>query len=130
VMGEKQKNKTRKITIRLAPAEFVQIEKKCKSSTCRKLSEYVRLVLLSRPVTVITRDQSRDEMMLEVTKLRTELNHIGNNFNQATRRLHSLSQINEFRSHLHQQEEQNTTLIQRIKEVNSIINKLADQWLQ
>ncbi|MCF0065669.1 plasmid mobilization relaxosome protein MobC [Dyadobacter chenwenxiniae] len=129
-MEGKETNKTERVTLRLTPGELAQINKKCKSSTCRKLSEYMRLVLLSKPVSVVTRDRSADDLMLEVTKLRVELSRLGNNSNQATKRLHTLSQISEFRSHLEQQNSHNEEILWVLEQVKSIINKLADQWLQ
>ncbi|MCF2496753.1 plasmid mobilization protein [Dyadobacter chenhuakuii] len=129
-MEGRETNKTERITLRLTPGELARINKKCKASTCRKLSEYMRLVLLSKPVTTITRDRSVDELVLEVTKLRVELSRLGNNSNQATKRLHTLSQISEFRDHLLRQESHNEEVLSVLEQVKVIINKLADQWLR
>ncbi|WP_229211787.1 plasmid mobilization protein [Dyadobacter arcticus] len=129
-MEGKESNKTKRVTIRLSPGELARIEKKCKSSTCKKLSEYMRLVLLNKPVSVVTRDQSADDLMREVTRVRVEVSRLGNNSNQATKRLHTLSQISEFRSHLEQQNSQNEEILAVLEQVKSVINKLADQWLR
>lgn len=129
-METKQTKRTKRVTIRFAPAELEKIEKKCKSTTCRKLSEYIRLVLLDKAVTVLTRDQSKDEIMREITGLRAELHRIGVNSNQVTKKLHTLSQVAEFRAYLQQQETFNSELIRRVEEANLVINELADLWLQ
>ncbi|NIJ52205.1 DNA-binding transcriptional regulator GbsR (MarR family) [Dyadobacter arcticus] len=90
----------------------------------------MRLVLLNKPVSVVTRDQSADDLMREVTRVRVEVSRLGNNSNQATKRLHTLSQISEFRSHLEQQNSQNEEILAVLEQVKSVINKLADQWLR
>lgn len=129
-MESKENRKTKRVTIRLSKAEHEQIFKKCKSSTCRKLSEYVRLVLLGKAVTTITRDGSMDEMMGEIIKVRTELSRIGVNTNQVAKRLHSLTQINEFREHLQHQDEHNEAVLSALEEAFTVINKLSDRWLR
>jgi hypothetical protein len=129
-MEAKETNKTKRVTLRLTAGELARINKKCKSSTCRKLSEYMRMVLLSKPVTIITRDRSLDDLVLEVTRLRVELSRLGNNSNQATKRLHTLSQISEVRDHLQLQDAHNNKVLLVLEEVKLIINKLADQWLR
>ncbi len=98
VMEEKKTFRTRIIRLRLILKEYEEIEKRCKNSTAGKLSEYVRYVLFSKPVTVYQRNQSLDDFMTEMMQLRTELNSIGNNFNQAVKKLHTLGQIAEFRN--------------------------------
>ena len=129
-MESKENRKTKRFTIRLSKAEFEYISRKCKSSTCRKLSEYVRIVLLGKTAITVTRNGSLDELMGEMTRVRAELNRIGVNANQATKRLHTLTQINEFRTHLEQQEHHNLNLQKAISEALVVINKLADQWLR
>ncbi len=97
-MREKNSFRTRIIGLRLTPGEYDQIEKKCKNSNTGKLSEYVRRVLLNKPITVYQRNQSLDDFMTEMMQLRSELNGIGNNFNQAVKKLHTLQQIPEFKT--------------------------------
>ena len=53
------------------------------------MSEYIRCVLLEKPITVNYRDKSMDEMLEELALLRKELNAIGNNLNQAVRHINS-----------------------------------------
>ena len=55
--GAKQ-NHSKWLHIRLKEDEYNQIHKKFKNSTCRKLSEYARRVLLDKPITVNQRNQS------------------------------------------------------------------------
>src|SRR5574337_440808 len=99
IMEKRKKiNRTRKLTGRFTDHEYNKIELAFKTTTKRKLSEYVRYVLLDKPVTVYTRDQSLDEMMLLLARLKTELSAIGNNFNQAVKRLHTMDRIPEIKA--------------------------------
>ncbi|MDD2306741.1 MAG: hypothetical protein PHP53_18720 [Prolixibacteraceae bacterium] len=129
-MGRENSNRTRIIGLRLTPAEYAKIERKWKASTCRKLSDYVRHNLFEKPVTSYYRNQSTDDFMAEMVLLRNELNHIGNNFNQAVKRLHTLNQISEFRSWLIAYEVEKKTLFNKVDEIKKHVQKIAESWLQ
>jgi len=122
-MGRENSNRTRIIGLRLTPAEYAKIERKWKASTCRKLSDYVRHNLFEKPVTSYYRNQSTDDFMAEMVLLRNELNHVGNNFNQAVKRLHTLNQISEFRSWLIAYEVEKKTLLTRWTRSKSMFKK-------
>jgi hypothetical protein len=85
-MNEKNSNRTRVVTMRLTTKEYSMIEAKFKTTTCQKLSKYMRNILLEKKVTVFTRNQSLDDFMAELILLRNELNAVGNNFNQVVKR--------------------------------------------
>ncbi|MDP2338988.1 MAG: plasmid mobilization relaxosome protein MobC [Bacteroidota bacterium] len=129
-MERENSNRTRIIGLRLTPGEYAKIEQKWKASTCRKLSDYVRRNLFEKPVTSYYRNQSLDDFMAEMVLLRNELNHIGNNFNQAVKRLHTLSQIAEFRSWLIAYEVERKTLFNKVDEIKKHVQKIAESWLQ
>lgn len=129
-MEKENSNRTRIIGLRLTPVEYAKIEKRWKGSTCRKLSDYVRHNLFEKPVVSSYRNQSTDDFMAEMAQLRAELNHIGNNFNQAVKRLHTLSQIAEFKSWLITYEMEKKTLFNKVDEVKKHIQKIAETWLR
>lgn len=129
-MERENSNRTRKISLRLTTAEYVKIERKWKASTCRKLSDYVRSNLFEKPITSYYRNQSLDDFMTEMVLLRTELNHIGNNFNQAVKRLHTLDQITEFKTWLITYEVEKKTLFNKVDEIKKQVQKIAETWLQ
>jgi hypothetical protein len=53
----------RHLHVRLSHQEYQQLETSFKRTTKRKLSQYVRQLLLGKPVTVYSRSQSIDEML-------------------------------------------------------------------
>ncbi|WP_333627492.1 plasmid mobilization protein [Sphingobacterium siyangense] len=129
-MERENSKRTRIIGLRLTPAEYAKIKKNWQESTCRKLSEYVRRRVFDRPLVTRYRNSSVDDLIAEMARLRTELNHIGNNFNQAVKRLHTLRQIEEFRSWLIAYEVEKKTLFSKIDEVKKHAQKIAETWLQ
>lgn len=129
-MEKGNSNRTRIIGLRLTPTEYVKIERKWKASTCRKLSDYVRRSLFDKPIVTTYRDASLDEFMLQMIQLRNELNAIGNNFNQAVKKLHILQQIPEFKSWLIRYDLESKILFNKIDEVKKSIQKFAELWLR
>ena len=86
-MSETKNNRYKWLHIRLKQDEHTKINNKFSKSTCRKLSEYARRVLLDKVITVNQRNQSLDDFMAEMIKLRIELNAIGKNFNQSVKKI-------------------------------------------
>ncbi|PWA10506.1 plasmid mobilization protein [Flavobacterium laiguense] len=129
-MEEQNNNRTKWLHLRLKPDEYQKIFKKFSKSTCRKLSEYARKNLLEKPVTTNYRNQSLDEFMSEIIRLRGELNAIGNNFNQAVKKLHTLQQIPEFKNWIISYELEKKILFNKVEEIKKYIQKMAEKWLQ
>ncbi|WP_016989168.1 plasmid mobilization protein [Flavobacterium sp. ACAM 123] len=130
MMEKGNSNRTRIIGLRLTAAEYAKIERKWKASTCRKLSDYIRRSLFDKPIVTTYRDASLDDFMLQMIQLRKELNAIGNNFNQAVKKLHILQQIPEFKSWLIRYELESKILFNKIDDVKKSIQKFAELWLR
>jgi hypothetical protein len=129
-MEKENSNRTRIVGLRFTPAEYARIERKWKATTCRKLSEYIRKYLFDKPITTNYRNQSLDEFMFEIIKLRTELKALGNNFNQAVKKLHTLQQIPEFKTWIITHELERRILFNKVEEINKYIEKISRKWLQ
>lgn len=129
-MSETKINRTKILQARLTPGELEKINQKFSRSTCRKLSDYVRKVLLDKLVTVKQRNQSLDDFMTEMITLRNELNAIGNNYNQAVKKLHTLDHLPEFRTWVLLNESHQKKLFDKMSEIKEKINQINDQWLQ
>ena len=129
-MGQTQTKRTRIIGLRLTPEEYSDVEKRWKASTCRKLSDFVRHIIFEKPVVTTYRNKSLDDFMSESIRLRKELNSIGNNFNQAVKKLHTLDQASEIKEWLIGYELEKKLLFNKVDEVKNHIRKMADKWLQ
>ena len=129
-MKEENNNRTKWLHLRLSPDEYAKVHSQFKRTTARKLSEYARKVLLSKPVTVNHRNASLDELMTELIRLRNELTAAGNNFNQAVKKLNSLSQISQFRDWLIAYDSDKKKLLDQIEEIKNHIAETSKKWLQ
>ncbi|MGI8584599.1 MAG: plasmid mobilization protein [Chitinophagaceae bacterium] len=127
-MQETKHNRTKLLTLSLTPTEYEQLKSRFKTTKCRKLSDYLRKVLLTGKVTVFTRNQSLDDFMAEMIDLRKELNAIGNNFNQAVHKLHILEKIPEFRSWILINDSDKKILMNKVDEIKNRINQFAEKW--
>ena len=129
-MEAENSNRTRIIGLRLTPEEYTKMERRWKASTCRKLSDYVRKHLFNKSIVTTYRNQSLDDFMEETIVLRNELNAIGNNINQAVKKLHTLQQIPEFRNWIISYELDKKILFNKVEEIKKHIQKITDKWLQ
>jgi len=129
-MEKENSNRTRIVGLRFTPAEYAKIERKWKATTCRKLSEYIRKYLFNKTITTKYRNESLDEFMGEIIHLRNELKAIGNNLNQAVKKLHTLNQIPEFRTWIISHELEQKILLGKIEEIKKYTQKISEKWLQ
>jgi hypothetical protein len=120
----------RKVTVRFKEIEYTKINTSFKSTTKKKLSEYIRSVLLEKPVTVYTRDKSIDALVTELILLRRELSAIGNNFNQLVKRLHKMNSFQDVKSWAELNEKHKENLFEKVNEINQKIIQISDEWLQ
>ena len=129
-MNEQNNNRTKWLHVRLKPEEYNAVHKSFSKTTCRKLSDYARKILLNKPLTTTYRNESLDDFMSEMIRLRNELNGVGNNFNQAVKKLHTLDQISEFRTWIITYDVEKKILLNKVDEIKNRINQMADKWLQ
>ncbi|KUJ59486.1 mobilization protein [Flavobacteriaceae bacterium CRH] len=129
-MKRENSNRTRIVGLRFTPEEYAKIEKKWKASTCRKLSDYIRRHLFGKSINTTYRNQSLDDMIHEMTQLFRQLNGIGNNFNQAVKKLHTLNQIQEFKVWIISAELDKKILFDKMDEIKIYIQKISEKWLR
>ena len=129
-MERENSNRTRIVGLRFTPEEYAKIERKWKASTCRKLSDYIRKHLFDKPINTMYRNQSLDDMTCEMMLLYKQLNGIGNNFNQAVKKLHTLDQIPEFKVWIISSEQDKKILLNKVEEIKICIQKISEKWLQ
>lgn len=128
-MKEKKPLRNRWLTIRLSKEEEADLLKFSRKTTCQSLSEYGRSVLLKEPVVVRFRNGSADDFLEEMVGLKKELNAIGNNFNQAVHRLHTLDKIPEIKLWLLMSQDQRANLLKKTDEILQKLTQIHDLWL-
>jgi hypothetical protein len=130
VMSEQKKQRNKWLHLRLTEAEYAKINNGFSKSTKKKLSDYVRCIILNKPITIYTRSKSLDGFISEMILLRSELNSIGNNFNQSVKRLHTLDKIPDIKTWAILNEKSKEILIKKVDEIKEKINQISDKWLQ
>jgi hypothetical protein len=121
-------NLTKRVTIRFSPEEYDKVYRLYKRTTKRRLSEFFRFIMLEKPVTVYTRNQSLDNFYTELSLLKNELIAIGNNLNQVVKKLNSLESIPEVRIWHMYHENKRQDYMKKVNEIFSKINQISEQW--
>ncbi|MCW3074598.1 MAG: mobilization protein [Flaviaesturariibacter sp.] len=119
---------TRKVTIRFREEEYQSLVSRFHTTTKRKFSEYLRDHLLQKKLTVKSRNASLDDLVMELVQLRRELNVMGNNFNQAVKRLHKMEHVMELKAWVLINEKSKELFFLKVAQIQSKIDRIADQW--
>ena len=129
-MKEKRKIRGKWLTVRLTEDEEKKLISFCQKTTSNSVSEYARGVLLRQPVIIRNRNQTADDFLEEMILLKKELNAIGNNFNQAVHRLHTLDQIPEIKTWAILNESSKKLFLKKVDEITEKMSQIYSIWLQ
>lgn len=129
-MGRKNDGRSHAVGFKLTDEEFDLVETGWKKSNIIHLSEYLRRVLLEKPITFYTRNQSLDELMGELILLRRELNTIRTNLDEAILRLRASAHLTEGQYRLDQLERVQSQLVSHLADIKMKINSISLLWLQ
>ena len=127
-MQEEIKAPKKWISIRVKPDEYSAIYKHYKATTCSKLSQYVRKVLLQKPVVILYKDESTREILSALNQLSRELSAVGNNFNQTVHKLHTLDHIPEIKIWAELTESGRQNLLKKIEDIRVSLNQIRQQY--
>lgn len=129
---KKEEGEVRSIVfkLRLNQTEKNRLQQLQQNSIEKDLSSYIRKVSLKKPIVVKYRNASADDFLQCILQLKRELNAIGNNFNQAVKKLHVLDKIPEFRFWINTNKELQQSLIIKTEEIRVLMNQLHEQWSQ
>lgn len=125
-----KKVRNRVVKMRMNDDEIALLHKFFNRSMERHLSNYLRKVSLQKPVIIKYRNQSADDFLKEMLALKKELNAIGNNFNQAVKKLHILDKIPEFRFWVNHYQAIQTELLAKVEQIKVRMTQLYEQWSQ
>ncbi|MDO3627533.1 hypothetical protein [Mucilaginibacter sp. BT774] len=129
-MSEKEENRSIGYTLQLKPDEYRLLKARFQKTQFRKMSEYMRSVLLEEPVTVNYRDKAMDDVLEELVLLRRELNAIGNNLNQAMHTIKAAPDCADTRLWMNLMSIINSKLEPSIAQIKERMNQYADIWSQ
>jgi hypothetical protein len=129
-MEQANENRSKWIKIRLKPSEEALLYKHLRKSTFQNLSEFIRAMILGKPVTLVHRDRSMDEVLEELALLRRELNFIGNNLNQAVKQINSTHGLPDMSLWMNLLSVIKGKLEPSITEIKERMNQYSDLWSQ
>jgi hypothetical protein len=118
------------IMIRMNKTEHNRLLLLRKKTIEKNNSTYIRKMALGEPITVIYRNGSADDFLNEMIALKRELYAIGNNFNQAVHKLHTLEKIPEFRSWIADYGKFHQLFLTKTEEILIRANQFYQQWSQ
>jgi hypothetical protein len=110
--------------------EYKKIGNYFNSTTCHAVSEYARNVLLKKPIVAKYPNQSADDPLAEMIQLKNELSALGNNFNKAVHKRHTLDQIPEIKTWIILDKSTQQSLLKKVEEINLKMNQIYHQCLQ
>jgi hypothetical protein len=79
----------RAVIARISTEKYEELKRLLATSRLRTMSELLRHILENRKVIVEHYDNTFDKVMAELSKIRKEINAIGVNINQVTRKFHA-----------------------------------------
>ena len=129
-MRKNDPSNIRCIYVGLKLEEYAKIELQYKASTCRNKSEYIRNLIYNRPITILYRNQSLDNLIEEMVILNNEINAIKNDLPKTLEILHIHKDSPEFKKLLQDVELSIESLYKKIDEIKNQIEKITDKWLQ
>src|SRR5690348_11038189 len=129
-MKEEKQVRSILLPIRLNVDEKKKLNSLYGKTTCNSLSEYARSVLLKEPVNILYRNQTADEFLAEMIQLKKELNAIGNNFNQAVHKLHTLDHVPEIKAWAILNEAGKKSFLKKVEEINDRVHQIYELWSQ
>ena len=129
-MKEENKNRIKWLHVRITIDEHATISSGFKSTTEKKLSDYVRKLLLKKPMIKAVKNTSLTDIIGLLTMLQKDLNGVANNFNQAVRKLNTYKDDSSIAATVVTLKLHEKSLIKTIDEVRTTLINSQAKWLQ
>jgi hypothetical protein len=129
-MKRKDQLKSRHLAVQVTPDQYAFLQEQFRSTIYRVFSEYIRTLLLQKPVTVRYRSQSLDEFLQVAIALKNELRAIGKSFCQSVEQIKIKSQNGEFKDALEFFAAEEFSLLQKMEEIRNLLIKIHEQCSQ
>lgn len=126
----KRENRNIKVTIRLTANEFLRINRQFEQSSCTRMSQYIRTMLLKGKITLNYHNQSLDNLVEELKSHRKELNALGNNFNQVVKKLNGCQETHEIVYWTSIAAAKQQSLLGMVDDIKKRMGSISDVWLQ
>ncbi|MBN8852752.1 MAG: hypothetical protein BGO55_03255 [Sphingobacteriales bacterium 50-39] len=121
---------THVLTTKVSDSTYSKLKHLLDQNPQNDMSRLVRAILNNQTVRVFTRDITLDNLMEELTRLRTEIKHIGVNINQITRKFNTYPEPQRKAFYAKMAFQEYLAIEPRINRLIDIITPLAQKWLQ
>ncbi|MCE7059727.1 hypothetical protein [Dyadobacter sp. CY343] len=128
-MLEPVERRQKKLTLCLNQKEYDRLLKRLGCSTCRNMGEFIRKLALATPVTYNQRNQSLDELLNELIRLRMQLIRIEQNVELSAQVFSSLNQNEDQSMWLLQYQADSQAMLSHIQVIKSYVTQAAQKWL-
>jgi len=118
-----------KITTYVNSQKYEELTAVLAKNPRKDISTLVRDILYNRQVKVFVKDQTMDNVMEELARLRTEIRAIGVNINQITRFFNTYPEPQRKATYAKMAFQAHQALEPKIQRLLSIISQLAEKWL-
>ncbi len=125
---KRKEKRTRIVGLRFTVEEFTKIHARFSKTTCLKLSDYLRRLILDKPVVTTYRNASMDDFMAEMIQLKSELGSIGNNFNQLVKKINTYKDEKVISNLLSGYELERRQMLRQVEKIELFIEKNAEKW--
>ncbi|WP_326492753.1 hypothetical protein [Algoriphagus sp. PAP.12] len=124
----KENKRNRKLYVWLSDQEMTTIKSYFQQTILPNLSEYVREILLKKPVIGRYRDTGTEELLKELTVMRRDFHDLIITYNQQTKKLNtaSESEINSSQEQVHQLEQ---IIQESARKLSRFLDQTAEKWL-
>ena len=121
-------NRVFRVTVRFKKTEFDRIKARVGHTYSGEMAAYFRLVLLEKPIRILHRNQSLDDHIKELSRMRSELNALGKNFNQVVKKVNATAGKPAFSFWVQQATSMEKELLRRVAAIQQIIENYAVKW--
>ena len=122
---EQSSARSRRISLQLSLEEFDKLQGKLLCSRHSNLSEYLRDLISNGTLGIACRNKSIDEFLGVTIGLKNELNAIGQNLNQAVRRLHETHHLSSWKDDIEYYQANQFAVVQKTEEIRQILIKIC-----
>lgn len=128
--GENTTKRSHWLHLRLTVEEHAKLIRKYNATPYRKLSDYARVKLFEKPLTVLARDASLDDALAELALIREELRAIGVNLNQVAHQVNANRNIATGDNWRVSFVTMRSALMLKLEELGLQLTKISTAWLQ
>lgn len=130
VKKTKEDSKERFISIRMSESEMIELNRILNEMGIKNRTDYIKSCIFSKNIKVQKMDWNVVVYVKMLNNLQAEYRAIGNNYNQATKAIHTAFTEKKALAFLYKLEQATIELIKVNKEIIQLSKEFQEKWLQ